>query len=74
MAVLMSLQEEYFDLFLDDRMTKISKMKTFVQPQLLKKKYKFKKGLYINHELRGTFQILFRGKLNTGEPSADMYK
>lgn len=39
----MSLQEQDFDLFLDDSITKLSEMKTFVQPWLLKKSINFKK-------------------------------
>lgn len=62
----MSMQEQCFHLFLDDNITKISKMKTFVKSQLLKKNVNFKKGSEINHELRRTFRLsFFRSKLNT---------
>lgn len=46
------MQEQGFHLFLDDSITKISKMKIFVQSQLLKKNVNFKKDSEINHELR----------------------
>lgn len=62
----MSMQEQGFHLFLDDSITKISKMKIFVQSQLPKKNVNFKKDSEINHELRGTFRLsFFRSRLNT---------
>ncbi|CAI9158034.1 unnamed protein product [Rangifer tarandus platyrhynchus] len=62
----MSIQEQCFHLFLDDSITKISKMETFVKSQLLKKNVNFKKDSEINHELRRTFRLsFFRSKLNT---------
>lgn len=62
----MSMQEQCFHLFLDASITKISKMKTFVKSQLLKKNVNFKKDSEINHELRRAFRLsFFRSKLNT---------
>lgn len=62
-------------MFLDDNITKISKMKIFVLPQLCKKNKNVKKNYEINYELRGTFRsLLFRSKINTSRPPADNYK